>query len=113
MAHDQVGADVRPALEGLKNSMRMPDTVFKCPAAVASLFGRAPTNAILDSLHAAVDARRQLGDERALCSRALRQGTGNMSKLRRVILMNENDVHHSVSWPFVVLMIMSNTGAVC
>jgi hypothetical protein len=75
--------------------MGVPDAVFESPAEEVRLRRRAAGDPVLKPFHVPIDARRQLGDERALDSGALGNSPGDVTKLGRIVLMNEQDVHRS------------------
>ena len=72
----------------------MPDRVFERSTAVMIIRTRTTLDLVLNKAHAAVLSRRQLRNERALPSEIGDQASRDVTELRWIVLVNEEDVHH-------------------
>jgi hypothetical protein len=89
MRHDQVRAYVWSGGKGFAGCVRMPDRILKRTATVVGLFRGASADAILDTLHAAVDTGGPLRQKGASCPSRLYQELRYVAELGREILVNE------------------------
>ena len=93
MADDQVGLDVGTLAERLVECMGLPDLVFKSSATVVSLRSRAALSPELDSFNPRHNSIGEFRQKRAAKTLILHQMSGNVAKLSREILMNEENMH--------------------
>ena len=86
------------------DTVRVPHTVLERPAAIVDRLGRSAGQLVLKPLNAIEHSGRQLAYERASKAMLLDEIAGDVSELRRKILVDEEDVHQITPWIFLILL---------
>src|SRR5688572_30072934 len=95
MGNDQVELNIRPGLEGIVDSMGLPDAILESAGAIVVLLRRSAFHLELDALDPVALAGGLFRDESAAMPMLLDERSRDVSELGGIVLMNEADMHNS------------------